>query len=118
MMTLLLLAGISRCAIADLCPTDAEILSAVRARDDAVVQEVTNQAVAENPDQLVFVHSERIRRISNVICGDRLPGDEPTITCNFTIRYWSRNAYQVAKLVRAGDEWRIEDSLSVTRNRH
>ena len=118
MMTLLLLASISRCAVADLCPSDSEIVAATRASDNAFVQAVSNQASADNPNEIFLIHTQRIKKIDDVICGGQI-GDEPTtITCKFTVRYWSQNAYVVAKMVRRDDHWEITDKLGVTRDRN
>ncbi len=118
---LLILANMSRCAIPEFCPTDEKILAAVRARDADVVQAIANQAAQDDPDSVVLTHSERIKRISGVLCGDKLPsdlpGDPPVINCKFTVRYWSRNAETVARMVRRGDEWEIDAALAVTRAR-
>ncbi|MEZ5656474.1 MAG: hypothetical protein R3E04_11450 [Sphingobium sp.] len=115
MLPLFVLASVTRCVSAQLCPTDAEILAAVRSRDGDAVYAISDQEQRDHPGQLIFVHTERIKRIKDVICGDELPGDVPTITCKFTVRYWSRNAYHVARMQRIDGEWRIDDALAVTR---
>src|SRR5688500_13556468 len=97
--------GISRCAAADLCPDDEALIAAVRRRDDATVAAISAQAAEENPESITFVHAERIKGISDVLCGEALPGDFPTITCKFTVRYWSRDAYHVARLMKKGSIW-------------
>ena len=115
MLTLLFLAAMARCATADLCPTDADLLNAVRSRDEAFTQAVADQASADG--DIILVHTQRIRRISDVICGDKLTDLLQTITCSFKVRYWSNDAYQVAKLVKRTDGWEITDSLGATRER-
>ena len=117
MQALLLLASITRCVSPDLCPSDEELVKAVRARDDAAVYSISAQSASEDPTSITLVHTERILKVSDVICGDILPGDLPTITCRFTVRYYSRNAYQVARLIKQADGWVIDDSLTVTRDR-
>jgi hypothetical protein len=113
----LILASISRCVSVDLCPTDEDILAAVRARDAEIADGYTIAASQEEPNGFVHYSPQRIRRISDVICGDALPGETPTITCKFTVRYWSTNAFQVARLVQEGKGWRIDEALSVSRKR-
>lgn len=115
MLALLVLLAITRCATPDLCPTDTDLLNAVRSRDAAFTQVVADQASASG--DIVLVHTQRIRRISDVICGDELTDLPQTITCSFKVRYWSNDAYQVAKLVKRTDGWEITDSLGVTRAR-
>jgi hypothetical protein len=117
MSAILFLANISRCAVSTLCPTDADLIAAVRSRDGAFVQAVSEQAASESPGDVVLVHSERIHRIADVLCGEELPDETPTITCKFTVRYWSRDAYQVAKLRRKNDKWEIAEALMVMRDR-
>jgi len=88
-------------------------------RDGALVQALAEQARRDDPENIVWVHSQRIRRISDVYCGDEL--SEPSkstpaaITCKFTIRYWSTSSYTVAKMIKRNDSWEIDESLSVSR---
>ena len=121
MIVLLILASVSRCAAPTLCPTDEQLLAAVRNRDGAVVQAASNQAAQDDPTSVVMIHSERIKRISDVLCSDALPndlsGNPTTINCAFVVRYWSRDAHTVARLVRRSDAWEIENALMVTRDR-
>lgn len=112
-----LLIGMSRCASADLCPSDDALVSAVRWRDNAFVAAASAQFAQEDPNNITLVHSVRIKDVRDVICGDALPGDVPTVTCKFTVRYWSRNAYQVARLVKKEGSWQIDEALTVTRKR-
>lgn len=109
--------GVSRCASTDLCPDDESLIAAVRAWDNASVAAISAQLAAEDPNNLTLVHSERIKGISGVICGETIPSDLPTVTCKFTIRYWSRNVYQVARLVKKDGIWEIDEALMVTRDR-
>lgn len=115
MIGLFMLASVTRCAVSSLCPTDAEIMRAVGGSDSARAEAVADEAAQRG--ELVLTHAERIRRVSDTICGDALPGDGLTITCKFTVRYWSRDAYQVAKLAKRGDGWELTEALVVTRIR-
>lgn len=114
-MGLLLLASISRCALSAFCPTDAEIISAVRAWDTAQAQATSDDAAAEG--QVVILHPRPIRRVSDVICGAPAPGEAPTIVCRFTVHYAGHDAYQIARLVRRDEAWEVAETLVVTRNR-
>ena len=116
-MLALLLIAMSRCASAELCPSDDALISAVRERDNAFVAAASAQFAEQDPDNVTLVHSERITDVRDVICGDALPGDSPTVACRFTVRYWSRNAYQIARLVKKDGRWRIDEALGVTRKR-
>lgn len=68
-----------------------------------------------------MVHSQRIKRISDILCGDRLPtdlpGNPPVIHCKFTVRYWSMDSFEVARMVLRNGEWEIDDALSVERRK-
>ncbi|QAY78923.1 hypothetical protein [Sphingosinicella sp. BN140058] len=116
-MLAMLLIGMSRCASADLCPSDDALISALRERDNAFVAAASAQFAEEDPNSVTLVHSERIKDVRDVICGDALPGDLPTVTCKFTVRYWSRNAYQVARLVKKDGRWQVDEALTVMRKR-
>jgi hypothetical protein len=121
MIAFMALASISRCVSPALCPTDEQIINAVRSRDAAVVQAVSNQAAEDDPNSVVLVHMDRIKGVSDVICGDRLPsdltGNPPVMNCRFTVRYWRRNAFHVARMVQRNAQWEIGDALFVTRDR-
>ena len=121
MIALLVLASVGRCAVPMFCPTDDALIAAVRSRDATVVQSVSDQAARDDPTSIVMVHSERIKRVSDVLCGGKLPseltGDPAVINCKFTVRYWSRDAYHVARMVWRNDRWEIADALAVTRER-
>jgi hypothetical protein len=117
----MILAGLSRCSVATLCPTDDQILTAVRNRDNDMVFALSNQAARDDPNSITLIHTLRIKRISDVVCGDALPsdlpGDPPTVNCKFTVRYSSKDAFTVAKMVQKEGQWKIADSLMVTRQR-
>jgi hypothetical protein len=112
-----LLLAISRCASADLCPDDATLIAALRRRDEAIVAAMSARMASEQPDSFATYHPDIIEGVSEVICGEALPGDLPTVTCKFTVRYPRRNAYQVARLARKDGMWEIEAALVVTRDR-
>ena len=82
---------------------------------------MSDKAAQEDPSSIVLVHSEGIRRVSDVLCSDTLPNDlpgsPPTINCAFVIRYRSRDSRTVARMVRGSDGWEIDDALMVTRDR-
>ncbi|NJC34468.1 hypothetical protein GGR88_001982 [Sphingomonas jejuensis] len=115
MLAIMMLASMGRCAAADLCPTDQELIAAVMSRDAESASAASDQAAAAG--EIVMVHPERVRRITDVICSDALPGNVPMITCRMTVRYWSTEAFQVAKLRRDGNMWSIAEALAVVRDR-
>jgi hypothetical protein len=105
--------GISRCVSVDLCPDDETLMTALRGRDEAVAAAMT----ADGPENLTTYHSAMIKGVSDVICGEALPGDLPTVTCKFTVRYSHRDAYEVARLVKKDGTWEIDLALAVNRAR-
>jgi hypothetical protein len=121
MIALMMLVGISRCAAPDVCPSDEELLAAVRGRDDAALQQAVDDAAQNDPGRIVMIHGERIRRISVVLCGEAMarerPDEPPAVLCRFTVRYWSRDAHSVARMVKRPDGWEIDEALSVSRER-
>lgn len=121
LISLLALASISRCASLALCPTDDQLRSAVSAHDSAVVQAVSDQAAKADPDSIFMIHTQRIKRIADVLCGDKLPSNltsgPPVIHCKFTVKYWSSDDFQVARLVQRDGRWDIDETLVVTRDR-
>lgn len=117
MNALMMLASISRCVSPQVCPSDQELVEAVRASDDAVVYAISAQAAENDPSSITLVHTERILKISDVVCGDKLPGNAPTLTCKFKVRYYSQDSYQVARLSKQPEGWVVEDALMVTRKR-
>ncbi|MBB4148367.1 hypothetical protein ACFSUK_12315 [Sphingobium scionense] len=115
MLPLIVLAAISRCASAQLCPTDAEILEAVRAQDDETVYSASAQFAKDYPDQITFVHALRITGLSDVLCGDELSSAPPSIACRFTVKYGKRRSYQIARLQKQEDRWAIGDGMKLIR---
>ncbi|RIA37706.1 hypothetical protein DFR49_3594 [Hephaestia caeni] len=92
-------------------------MAAVKAWDDDLVYALSAQASVDHPDEITMIHTMLIDGVSDVICGDALPGDSPMVTCRFTIRYGTRNSYQVARLQKKDGGWVIDDALVVTRDR-
>jgi hypothetical protein len=113
MSIILLLAAISRCASPVACPSDHDLIAAVEAQDAATAGAVVT--TAEMAGEIVMVHPQSVQSIKGVICGDRLPGDLPTVTCTMTVRYRRVHSYQVVKLVQQSGKWQIVDALAVTR---
>ena len=121
MIVSLILAAASRCAVSTLCPTDEQLISAVRNRDYAFAESVIKNSARYDPDNITMINTQPIRRISRIVCSDALPNESPgnptTINCAFVIRYWTRDSHTVAKLIYEDGIWEIRDSLSVTRDR-
>ena len=115
MLYLLLLASVPRCEPAHLCPTDADLVSAIKAENAA-----QTQATAERPREdgsILLVHSFDPDGVSDVVCGDVLPPEEQSVMCKFTVRYPRSYAYRVAKLMKRGERWQITQAMEVSRER-
>lgn len=117
MLPLVILAAISRCASAQLCPTDTEILEAVSSQDDETVYSASAQYANDYPDHITFVHAIRITGLSDVLCSDELSSDPPSITCRFTVKYGKRRSFQIARLEKQEGRWAIADAIEVVRDR-
>ena len=113
MLVLLLALSVTRCASAQLCPSDAELASAVRLR----VQELAMQTErAKDPDGVILVDPARIKEIGDVHCGAAQPDQTRTINCSFFVRYTGAAIFQVATLSRdEGGRWTITAELNVVR---
>jgi len=106
---MLLAAGDARCANADFCPTDAQIIAAVERAEARHMAELKRQA----PDSSVSVPP--ILAISDVYCGPPLNDDEKA-NCRFTLRYPQRISYRIAALSKADGVWTIGEQLAVNRD--
>ncbi|MFD1033057.1 hypothetical protein ACFQ15_00115 [Sphingomonas hankookensis] len=113
MILLLAMAGAVRCAMPVLCPTDAQVLSALRIRDSAVADSLTAQAVAG--DGFATYAAQPVERVTDVFCGNAFADDPIKIACKFTAYYRSGRAYTVAHLVQRGELWTIADALVAMR---
>jgi hypothetical protein len=115
MIALLVAASAVRCALPAYCPSDDALEAAVRSNTDATIAAMMEEAVEANPGQMTTIHAKRIKRISNVYCGELLTDPPGSITCRLTVHYPSSRTYLVALLTRTGEGWSIDDQLGVTR---
>ena len=125
MIALLILASLSRCLAPSPCPTDQEIADAIHNHDDPLLWLSYNQMLRDNPskaispDSAYAKRSERIERISDVLCSDELPSELPgnptVINCRFTLHRWDRVAFTTARMARRSGGWSIDHILVVTR---
>jgi len=115
-LLVLLAAGLSRCALPALCPTDAELIAAIAERNnlDAVALELALGDQDPGSDHMVW--RERVLGVDQVHCG-ALPNRPQELNCSFTVRYHDKIVFQVAKLSHDEGRWTIENALSVTRYR-
>ena len=116
MILLFALASMSHCVSSHFCPTEQELLEAVKERDSEHDAAIMVRIEADNPG--IFFVTERKHKtiLSNIICGEPHMDLETTINCSFTAKYRGMIAYEVATLKRDG-RWRISDYNRVERNR-
>lgn len=114
MLIALLLAGVTRCATAEACPTDAELIAAVQRRN--VDRAVAFAKLQSDGGAYVSFHTFPITAVREIHCDAPAFAGQP-LGCSFQIRYGRRVEFVVARLVRAGREWSIAEDLSVFRDR-
>jgi hypothetical protein len=102
-IAVLVLAGLSRCAVDDLCPTDGELLAAVRQR---AAERGPDNA---EPNVIVLVEPYNASAVSDVHCGDVLDEDPGSINCSFTLRYPRTVVFRIARLSERNGRWVITD---------
>jgi hypothetical protein len=115
LLAILLLSMMSRCATPTLCPNDAELIGAIRGRGERAAAATSNEAAARG--EIVLVHPRPVQGVQDVICGDRLSVNLPTVICKMTLRYETAEVFQIAKLTCQDGIWEIVEDLAVTRDR-
>lgn len=103
-----MMASDARCATADFCPTDADLIAATHRREQAHMAELLKQF----PDSKVSVPP--ILGISDVFCSAPLDDGERT-HCKFTLRYPETISYRIAALAKKDGVWTIESELGANR---
>jgi len=105
-IAVLVLAGLSRCAAVDLCPTDHELLAAVRQRAEAVARHGRDNA---EPNMVVLIEPYNASAVSDVHCGDALDEDAGSMNCSFTLLYPRTVVFRIARLSEQNGRWVITD---------
>jgi hypothetical protein len=117
MVLLLFIATVGRCASAELCPSDRELISALNSRDNAVMESVVVAERAKDPKGVWIADAERIKRVDDVHCGSVLPDTRRSMTCSFTVEYGGHTVFEVADLSWSGGKWTVTNEMAVTRGR-
>ena len=115
MEVLLWLASVARCVSATLCPTDADLLQAIRAENAAKTTSIAQRPSSDG--SILIVHFFDPDDVWEVICGEGTTREPLTVTCKFTVRYPRSIAYTVARLVKRGEGWEMREAMQVTRER-
>lgn len=106
------LISLVRCASLEMCPSDQAIMDAVK-----TIDETETFALAQTPGyEQALIVTAAITGVSDVLCGDPVPAQIPTVICRYTVHYRTHDSYQIARLER-GDRWRIAEVLAVPRQR-
>jgi hypothetical protein len=96
-----------------MCPSDADLIAAIEARNDARTTEIARKPRGDGT--MLLVHFFAPQRVSEVLCGEQMPGEVPTVTCKFVARYPRSDGHNVAKLFKEGGRWKIAEGLELTR---
>lgn len=110
MLDQMLLAITSRCADIAVCPSDSELISALIVHDETS-RKVIGETAARKGEIVLFHLPQGPYGLTNVACGGRELGEQPTVTCKLVARYETHDAPQVTKLVRQSGTWRIVDKI-------
>ena len=113
MFAFLLVAASSNCATLEVCPTRKNLLEAATNEDAENVSALSNTLDEKFPESIHLVHSQRIKSVSHVLCGEAWSVEPPVVICRFTVRYAGKTVYKTAKLSKADGQWLISESLSV-----
>lgn len=118
-MLFLILAATGRCATGTLCPTDDELIRAMRTRDAAIAEAAFGRAARSNAAASVPRHAEPVQQVSAVSCDDTSSGAAPgrfrSVKCRFNAHY-ARSSYALtADLVRMRNYWVIDRATVVRR---
>ena len=108
-----LLTAAGQCAAPTLCPSHDELVQAVGASDAATVRSVANIISQDHPGDVVSVHAEPIRRISDMVCGDAFTDAPRSMNCKFTLHYARRIVYRIGTFTWQDGRWVITNELGV-----
>ena len=116
-MIAFVMAQVSRCAVASLCPSDDDLKTAIYNRTNAAIPAIARESEADNPGDVVLIHPTIIKGIQNVHCGEATAEKPATISCSFTVTYPSAVYYEIAELTRSNGQWTIIGTHAVLRKR-
>ena len=99
------------------CPTEGQLIAAVRRRDD-----LENEALAEemregNPENPGSIEPERILRITDIRCAQEWSDEPGWLNCSYRVRYPSRTVLEIAQVSREGPDWILQNWMRATLER-
>jgi hypothetical protein len=104
MLPLLLLAGVARCAVSSACPTDAELLTALRVQD-MQDEALLSRRMTEQSGHYTHAILVKARAISAVAC-DAPSSEAPTIvSCNLLGDYNGNTQPRTVRLIKGDTGW-------------
>ncbi|MFC7498562.1 hypothetical protein ACFQRC_04925 [Enterovirga sp. GCM10030262] len=111
---LVVLTSLSRCISSDLCPSDEELLSAIRARDVAIASDP--QAREEASEHSITVDRLLPSSITNVFCGQARTLGRREVSCSYTLRYPDETIYEGEIFEWDDERWVIPNAVEAARN--
>lgn len=114
LIALLVLASMSRCVSTELCPSDEELISAVRARDVAIAGD--SQARREALEHGISVDRPPPSSLEGVHCGRALIAGRRRVSCSYTLRYPDETIYEGEIFEWDGEHWIIPDAVEAARS--
>ncbi|HYD38526.1 MAG TPA: hypothetical protein VEA60_12995 [Allosphingosinicella sp.] len=114
-LSALLMAGAARCASPEACPSDSELKLAYLLHADEELWAAMQAASAATGD-IVLMTQRRVKRVSDVYCGE-LDSDSERIICRFSLVYSNGAQHNMASLSRGEEGWVIHARMSVWSDR-
>lgn len=106
---LLVLALSGRCATADLCPSDEDLLAAIRARDTAIAADPESRRVAR--EQNYTLPLEPAEAIEDVHCRPEASAGPYVVVCSYTVRYPDETSYEALHFEWDGHRWTMPHAV-------
>jgi len=108
MLFLLLMASLSRCADPAFCPSNEDLIAAVRNYEDQLALNVMNGDDDGDPATILLTPAQlKITRLEDVSCGGLSEG---SVHCSFTVRYGYKRVSHIDRLIKNSDGWTIVDA--------
>jgi len=105
------------CETQALCPTEDQLIAAVRRRDDLENEGIAEEMREGNPENPGSIESERILGITNIRCAQEWSDEPGWLNCSYRVRYPSRTVLEIAQLSREGSDWTLQNWMRATLER-
>jgi hypothetical protein len=115
-LALLLVAGTERCGSVDLCPTNADIVQAIRNFESDRYFAAQAEVAKENPGDILMMTPQTVRRVSDVYCAAPWRNEPDSVRCKFTVLRGGQTEFYSGRMKRAGDGgWQLIDPSIIVR---